>query len=277
VRKPAPLGEISADVVRFTLAAFALGSVLFFAWLLMLGFPTQAWYYLPLMAFACLALDAAWPALFTGDQARLVRVYSVGASAGLCFLASWSGVHVRQTNVDVIAARLGRLAAPEDLIIVDQWYNGASFSRYYTGRAPWTTLPPLRDQTLQRLDLFKAAMLSENPTQPVQRQITDTLKSGHRVWVAGGLPHSSTGKPAPHLPPAPNSSVGWDHDAYSYVWAWQAGDLLQRHGGKAGRLDLALGAPVNEFENLPLWVVQGWRDTQEAKPESLEAVSLSGG
>jgi hypothetical protein len=277
VRKPAPLGEIPADVVPFTLAAFALGIVLFFAWLLALGFPTQIWYYLPLMTFAALALDAAWPALFAGDQARLVRVYAVGAGAGLCFLVSWPGVHMRQTNVDVIAARLGHLAAPEDLIIVDQWYNGASFSRYFAGKTPWTTLPPLRDQKLQRLDLFKQAMLSESPTEPVQREIVDTLKSGHRVWVAGGLPHSSTGKPPPHLPPAPNSSVGWDHDAYSYIWAWQVGDLLQRHAGKAGRVDLALGAPINEFENLPLWVVQGWRDAQKAKPESLEAVSLTGG
>jgi hypothetical protein len=252
-------GDVSRDVVLFTLASVVVALAGFLVWLRILSFPTQPWYYVPPMSLLCLAVDAAWPVLLRSEKAAAARLGTVCAGAVLGFVSAHSAVNVRQTNVDLLAARLGQLAAPGDFILVDQWYNGASFSRYFSGATPWTTLPPLEDQTLQRLDLFKQYMVALKPTEPVERQMADTLKSGHRVWLAGGLPLSKKGNPAPELPPAPNSAVGWDHDAYSYVWARKAGELLQSRAQQAGRVELRLEAPVSDYENLPLWVVQGWK------------------
>lgn len=45
----------------------------------------------------------------------------------------------------------------------------------------------------------------------------------------------------------------------SFIWARRAGELLQKGAAQAGRVDLQQKGPVNELENLPLWVVQGWK------------------
>jgi hypothetical protein len=250
------------DVIVYALSSVVVAVAGFLLWLRMLGFPTQPWYYVPPMSLLCLAADATWPVLLTQRRAAIVRLSAVSLAGLLGFASAYSTVKIRQTNVDLLAERLGQLAQPGDFILVDQWYNGATFSRYFNGATPWTTLPPLEDQSLQRLDLFKQYMVALKPTAPVEQQIENTLRAGHRVWLAGGLPLSKQGNPAPELPPAPNSPVGWDHDAYSYVWARKAGELLQKGAEKSGQVDLKLQTPVSEYENLPLWVVQGWKSEQ---------------
>jgi hypothetical protein len=251
--------DVSEEVVTYAFASAALALAGFFTWLKVLGFPTQAWYYVPPMALLALAIDVAWPALLPGDTGRIARLMIVGA-AGLAGVFGAAGaVRVRQTNIDVIVARLQQLVQPGDFILVDQWYNGATFDRYFRGPTPWATVPPLEDQSLQRLDLFKRYMQEADPNAGVEQTMMDTLKAGHRVWLVGGLPLSQKGSLVPRLPPAPQSPVGWDHDAYSYVWARHAGEVLQARAHKATRIDLPIQGPVNEFENLPLWVVEGWR------------------
>ncbi len=267
--KPVRVGEVASERVLFALTSVVAALGAYLVWLKVLGFPTQVWYYVLPMLIVGLAFDAAWPALVSNQQAQLARVGAVMAAGTLGLISASAGVTMRQTNVDVLAERLQVIAEPGDFILVDQWYNGTSFSRYFTGRTPWNTLPPLEDQTLQRLDLFKEFMVQPDPTDSVERQIADTLKSGHRVWLAGGLPMPKQGKPAIKLPPAPNSPVGWNHDAYSYVWATQAAELLLTRAEKVSRVELPLEDPVNKFENLPLWVVQGWREQPLATKTSL--------
>jgi hypothetical protein len=251
--------DVADDMITYVFASAALALAGFFTWLKVLGFPTQAWYYVPPMALLALAIDAGWPALLPGNSARIARLMIVGAAAIAGLFGAAGAVQVRQTNVDLIATKLEQLVQPGDFILVDQWYNGATFNRYWRAPTPWATVPPLEDQSLQRLDLFKRYMQQADPNAAVEQTLMDTLQAGHRVWLVGGLPLSQKGKPVPRLPPAPQSQFGWDHDAYSYVWARHAGEVLQARAQKAIRVDLPLQSPVNEFENLPLWVVEGWR------------------
>jgi hypothetical protein len=263
--QPTRSGEVADERVLFTLTSVVLALAGFFLWLQVLGFPTQPWYYVPPMVLAGVAFDAAWPALVKGyETAGLARVGCVAAAAVLGLLGATAAVDVRQTNVDLIATRLKELARPGDFILVDQWYNGTTFGRYFTGTTPWNTLPPLADKSLQRLDQFKEYMVQPGSTDPVQRQIADTLRAGNRVWIAGGLPVPKKGAQVVDLPPAPNSRFGWDHDVYSYVWALQAASILQERADKVARIDMPLESAVNKFENLPLWVAQGWRENQPA-------------
>jgi hypothetical protein len=250
----------STDVVLFSSVTVSITIVSFLVWLKLLGFPTLPWYYMPPMALTCLAVDAGCSAMAADMKTTIARLCFVALGAALTIGTALSGVEVRQTNVDLLAARLRELAAPEDFILVDQWFNGATFSRYFTGATPWSTLPPLQDQTLQRLDLFKQYMVSPQPNEPVLRQVVDTLKAGHKVWLAGGLPFTKKGQAIPDLPPAPNSRVGWNHDGYSYTWAMQTAQLVQARAERATRVEVPVEHPVNPYENLPLWVVQGWRD-----------------
>ena len=251
--------DVSDEIVTYAFASAALTLAGFFTWLKVLGFPTQAWYYVPPMALLALAIDVAWPALLPGNAGRIARLMIVGAAAVAGFFGAAGAVQVRQTNVDVLVAKLEQLVQPGDFILVDQWYNGATFHRYWRGATPWATVPPLEDQSLQRLDLFKRYMQEADPNAAVEQTMMDTLQAGHRVWLVGGLPLSQKGKPVPRLPPAPESQFGWDHDAYSYVWARHAGEVLQARAHKATRIDVAVQGPVNELESLPLWVVEGWR------------------
>ena len=68
----------SQDLPVFAVAALVAGTALFFAFLRLSEFPTQPWYFLPLMAFAACAMDAAlghwcrqwrvWAAAFVRDH-----------------------------------------------------------------------------------------------------------------------------------------------------------------------------------------------------------------
>ena len=251
--------DLEGEVVTYAFASAALALTGFFTWLKILGFPTQAWYYVPPMALLALAIDVAWPTLLPGNTGRIARLMIVGAAGLAGLFGAASAVQARQTNVDLIVAKLEQLVQPGDFILVDQWYNGATFNRYWRGPTPWATLPPIEDQSLQRLDLFKRYMQEADPNAAVEQTLMDTLQAGHRVWLVGGLPLSQKGNPVPRLPPAPQSQFGWDHDAYSYVWARHAGEVLQARAQKATRIDLPIQGPVNVFENLPLWAVEGWR------------------
>ena len=94
------------------------------------------------------------------------------------FLFELPAVKCRQTNVDLMAARLSSEVAPNDYVVVYPFYCGVTFQRYYKATASWTTLPPLEDYTLQRWDLFKAKMQIKDPFAPVIDQITSTLNQG---------------------------------------------------------------------------------------------------
>ena len=70
---------------------------------------------------------------------------------------------VRQTNADLVAQTVTRGAAPGDLVLVNPWYDGISFGRYYRGKAPWITLPEMTDHRYHRYDLLKIKMASPRP------------------------------------------------------------------------------------------------------------------
>jgi hypothetical protein len=247
-----------AVYVTVTLGVSVAG---FFLWLKLLGLPTQVWYYVPPLAVVCVCVDAAAALLISHPLVRSARAGLVAVAMLGSVTAASAAVHVRQTNVDLIAAELEQRAQPGDFILVDQWYCGTTFSRYFHGATAWGTLPPLGDQTLQRLDLFKQFMVAVNPNAAVHQRIVDTLKAGHDLWLVGGLPGWKEGQPPPAaLPPAPQTRFGWNHDIYSVIWAQQAAHLIQTHAVRSERVVVNTPGAVNRFENLPLVRVQGFRE-----------------
>ena len=217
--------------------------------------PTQPWHYVPLMAFSAVCLDTIF--LATWRWARPAAIILAALTISMTFVFELPAVKCRQTNVDLIAASLSSEVAPNDYLIVHPFFCGVTFERYYKGAAPWTTLPPLKDYTLQRYDLLKAKMQTKDPIAPVIDQITSTLQSGNRVWLVGEIPFDE--EPLPEIRPAPNNPWDWREPVYSFYWGVQVTQYLSAHCRRSAVVIAPSTNCVNPFENLPVLVVTGWK------------------
>jgi len=200
-----------------------------------------------------------------GQSVLALRATSAAIGVGavlataLAFPASLDRVGARQTNVDLIAQYVHTAAQPGDLILVNPWYVGITFNRYYRGPVRWMTLPPMEDLTVHRYDLLKLRMTSAEPLAPLYGAIQGALESRHRVWLVGGLLFPPAGYVPPVLPPAPGLPTGWSDGPYTIGWALQTGHFVQTHAERLAVVKIPVDRPVNGLENMGLLVVEGWR------------------
>jgi hypothetical protein len=213
------------------------------AFLQVLEYTPQPWYFLAVLAVAAAALDirlAASPAW------RAVRLATAVLAVLVLALPATSLARVRMTNVDLVEARIEAEAAPGDLVVLAPWYMGVSYVRYARGTTPWMTLPDLADHRRHRFDLLKARMAEPDPLAGVLGAVERTLRSGHRVWAAGVL---EVPPPGAALPPA-DLQLGWSQ---------RFGIFLRDHATQGGRVPVPWNGPVNGYERLELLVFSGWR------------------
>ena len=232
---------------------------LYAVFLVNLGLVPHSWYFLILLAPATLMMDSILAGMIAmglqmGRAVLAVTVFL--ASVQACY----AGVLVRQTNVDLVAAKLKEAAQPGDLILVSPWYVGVSLQRYLNANR-WTTLPPMEEIRIHRYDLIKRAMKSENPIGPSLDQVRTTLRSGHRVWVVGILHYPVGNGPPPAYPPYDGNMEGADA-AYLGNWTDQLSYLARDHAVRRDPVKVPVPGDlaVNPLEDVPLLVVQGWRE-----------------
>jgi hypothetical protein len=246
------LPEHIRGLILFAGTSLVLGAAAYVVFLKLAELPTQPWHYVPLMAFSVVCIDTIFLAAWR--WARPAAMVLAALTISTTFLFELPAVKCRQTNVDLIAASLSTEVTPNDYVIVHPFFCGVTFKRYYKATASWTTLPPLEDYTLQRYDLFKAKIQTKDPIAPVIDRITSTLQSGNRVWLVGDMPF--TQEPVPEILPAP---TGWFAEPYSFYWAVQVTQFLSAHCRSfAVVIDPSTNC-VNPFENLPAFVVIGWK------------------
>jgi peptidoglycan/LPS O-acetylase OafA/YrhL len=243
----------------YSVTALLTGTFGFLVFLKILNFPTHPRNYLPLMGFLVVTLDVIFGLLVRTTWLRALRIDFFLLIVASMTSPAWQGVHVRQTNIDLIVSQLAPRIAKDDLILVHPWYCGATFQRYYRGPTPWTTLPPLEQIEMQPLVSFKRQMVALNPIQPVIDQIAKSLESGHRVWLVGKFLVPKEGELPPETPPAPNAPWGWAHHGYVNAWGAQVGHFLRTHAVGGEILPPAFDGPVNPYEKLPVVMVEGWR------------------
>jgi hypothetical protein len=242
-------------LILFAGTSLVLGAAGYAFFLKLAELPTEPWHYAPLMALSAVCLDAMFLAAWRWAQPAAMILAALTISATSLF--ELPAVKCRQTNVDLIAARLSTEVAPNDYVIVYPWYCGVTFNRYYKAAAAWTTLPPLEDYALQRYDLLKAKMQTRDPIAPVIHRITSTLQSGNRVWLVGNMPF--TQEPLPQILPAPNNPWGWFDEFYSSYWGVEVTQFLSAHGRSGAPVMDPSESGVNPFENLQLVEVAGWK------------------
>jgi hypothetical protein len=242
-------------LILFAGTSLVLGAAGYAFFLKLAEYPPQPWHYVPLMAFSAVCLDAMFFAVWRWARPAAMILAALTISA--TFLFELPAVKCRQTNVDLIAARLSTKVAPNDYVIVHPWYFAVTFQRYYKGAAPWTTLPPLEDYTLQRYDLFKAKMETKDPIAPVIDRITSTLQLGDRVWLVGNMPF--TQEPVPEILPAPNNPWGWFNVPYSFYWGVQVTQFLSAHCRRVAMEMAPSTNCINTVENLPVVALAEWK------------------
>jgi hypothetical protein len=252
-------GEEARDVRLFALLSLPAVVLAQWAFLAALEYEPRAWYFLPVLAVAAAALDVR---LAASPLLRTVRLGAAVLAVLALALPVLSLARVRMTNVDLVAARIAAEAAPGDLVVLAPWYYGISYLRYARGSTPWMTVPDLSDHRIHRYDLVKARMARPEPLGDVLGAIERTLRSGHRVWVAGELQPLPPGEPAPVLPPAPAPGSGWREHPYLWAWSQQVGAFLRDHAVQGAQVPVPWDGPVNGFERLNLLVFGGWRQPE---------------
>lgn len=245
------------DVVLFAALVTMASLVGYYAFLHLLSYLPRSWYYLALIGILAVSLDSLGGALLTGNSLRIARLTFSLLVLGLLPTNVWSTIVQRQTNIDFIATKLAQAAHPADLIVVAPWQYGISLGRYYRGTTPWTTLPSITDLRVHRYDLFREKMLSTNAIKDVLDKVGETLASGHRVWIVGGIRLPAAGEQPRVLPTAPNASVGWDNVAYSESWLEQFSVFVRNHSARGRIIALSNTGPVSQFEDVPLVVAEG--------------------
>jgi hypothetical protein len=242
------------DAALFGAVALVLAASAYLAAILATHVQTEPWYYVPLIAVAGPLLDGALRGRWR--VARLVLCLAAGA---LLLVPAVSFVKVRWTRVDVVAAKVEAAAAPGDLVVLNPFWIGITFQRYYHGKAPWISVPPMADLKIVRYDWYKEAMTRPGAAQPVLDAMTRTLQGGHRVFWVEGMNSGPEGQPARVLPPAPLPGSGWFLGPYLLAWGREAAHHLESHAVQANVVDVNPGAPVMGYEAVTLTEVSGWR------------------
>ena len=252
--------EQPKDLLFICVLAMVIAIGAYYVFLEIVSYFTRPWHYLPLIALVAVTLDCGIQFLAKTTWMRVARLTIVIIIAGIVLVPAWQKVQVRQTNIDLVIQELEQLSSAEDFILVEPWFYGVSFDRYYSGAANWMTLPAIADHKIHRYDLVKAKMESSNPIDDILRNVVTTLQSGNRVWVVGDIYFPKTEADVPSLPPAPNSPWGWLAWPYVDAWLLQVNVFLVTHGLHAQFVTIPVDDPVSEYENVQLLVVQGWRD-----------------
>lgn len=264
LRQPAGVnGQEKTERILFGLVTLTIGTVGYGVFISVLGYLTQPWYYIAFLAFAGTCIEMVLAAMWPRELSLLVRGAFALAIMSVGVYPAWQALHFRQTNVDVVAAQLQTQAAPGDLILINSFNYAISFRRYYHGLANIETIPPIEDLRTHRVDLLKRQMMSPAPMSPVLRRMEETLRGGHTIWLIGRLDFVSPGNEPQIVPPGHDGPNGWVGGNFYAAWAEQAGFLVQNHALHFKRERVPLAQPVSRYENLPLSVIQGWREAAE--------------
>jgi hypothetical protein len=251
--------SLERDILLYLMLVPVIATVGYYLFLQLLNYLARPWYFLALLSILAVSLDSLAGSLLSIKWIRLSRLLLALAALTILPFYVWPKIVERQSNIDVVAKKVTELAKPLDLIVVAPWQYGISFNRYYMGTARWITLPKIADLRVHRYDLFRGKMVSSHPIDDVLGEIQRALAAGNGVWFVGGLITPQENDVPRFLSPAPDPISGWDNRAYNRSWLEQLGAFVRAHGERGQTVPLPSTSPVNELENVPLMLVDGWQ------------------
>lgn len=256
-------GLAEGDLGLFLWVSLVAGTAIYSAFLLKVGYVLHPWYFFSIAALLATVLDLALQAAIRDlPWARWTRLGLAGALALVMAPSMGEGARTRSSGIETMAAVVGAHADPGDLVVVNPWFMGIPFDRYYRGRAPWMTLPDIPDHRIHRYDLLKEKILTRDPVAPDLARISDTLKRGRRVWVVGRLGEPAKGGKPESLPPPADPRVLSSDIPYRNTWTWQLTYLLSNQAKVVRRLAHPQDEFVNGLEDPELFIAEGWREAR---------------
>ena len=258
------MSRAERETAIYGLVLLVVGTLGSFIFLRVLRYYTQPWYYLTLMLVAGLAIDVLL-GVFAAGRMR-VGISLVAFAVGMSTLSRAPAfVATRMTNADLVSSWLENVAGNRDLIVVNPWYEGVSFDRYYRGRAQWMSVPSIPFHRFHRYDLV---MKLDNPERfseadsVVLKAVEQTLTAGNTVYVVGLYPEArpdteAAAASATSKAPAPVPSAAGQ--ATQSQWPLNLGDLLRRHAGAVVPVTVPSALPISHYESMTVSAVRGWR------------------
>ncbi|HYK91745.1 MAG TPA: hypothetical protein VE398_23465, partial [Acidobacteriota bacterium] len=240
-----------------TFAVSLAGFLLFFVYVAG-SVSLQPWHFVPLLVLSAVTLTPLAEPDVRNTVLRACRTLVTTAAAALVLVPSARDLAMRMTSMDLTASVVGREARPDDLVIVNPWYLGISFSRYYRGSAPWTTFPSLQERTVHRYDLLKDRMRQPETIAEDIRRISATLQQGGKIWAVGQLEVNTNPRVSP-LAPAPLSVTGWSSGPYLQNWSQHLTTTLAINSIKGRMVPVDTDRKVNPLESPMIAVFEGLR------------------
>ena len=253
-----------SDLALFCVISVVLGTIGYTGFLLKVQYFMQPWHYVQILILWAISLDgilnANWPAL------RPWGLMRIGFLLGMMTLnagPAWAEAHTRRSNVDLVAAFLSQNASARDLIVVQDVWGGVTFNRYYRGQAQWLSVPPIDSHDVYRIDLVMAEMNQPEAMTPVLNAISNTLTTGHDVWLVGNIPIERSENMPPGqtpLPPPPSEmpTRRWG-GSYTYWWNQQVATFLLDHAEQGNVETIATPGPISQFEDVSVARFTGYR------------------
>ena len=248
--------------VLYGAVALVIGSLAQYVFLKQLSYLTQPWYYLTLVGLSVVCVDIVLGKLSAVPVLGVIRVVMAILIAGFALPSAMSLARTRMTNVDKVAAFIRQHAGPQDRVILEPWYLGISFDRYYRGTTQWMMLPSIGFSRFHRYDQVRSFMVESDQTQPAQPAIDSayaTLKTGGTVYLVSEN-RFGEGKPVRLRPAAVMPADGWKSSAFQTQWSGLFRHAVrQRARGIVSVESVAVSHP-SWFEELKVTAINGWQD-----------------
>jgi hypothetical protein len=248
---------------RVLLASFLsvalLAPLFYYEFLSLLSYLTRAWYFLALLSLLAVTLDSLAATLSSSVRLRVARLIFAAIALFVLPLNAWPKLVERQTNIDLVARKITASARSSDLIVLMPWQYGISFERYYHGPTRCITLPVIADLAVHRYDLFLEKMSANHPIDDVLEDVRKTLTSGNRVWLVGGIRILRQGETPLALPPLSSGGFWADNVAYTESWRAELSVFVRKHAHYGQRVPVPSARTINEFEDVPLVMAEGWQ------------------
>ena len=253
------------DPAFYALIAAILAVVVTMTYFRVVGWGTNIWYYLPMLAVASASLD-----LLCDFRQHLRLVPLARAALALIILVVtfptlYGATLTRLSNLDLISDIITKRATPGDLVIVYPYVDTVTFKRYYHGQIEWMTIPMVAHLPLQNPDDLLDELRRPNAIVPALDKIRGTLQAGHKVWLASTWRWQPPAeRPPPVEPLRPNDTRPMGHFLRGWERSFQY--VLRAHAEEFYVVPVPSDQPIAYYERSQLYLFSGWRD----KPANTE-------
>lgn len=252
-------------LASYALMAGVIGSVVTIAFFRVVSWPTNVWYYLPMLAVAALSINVMVDLIARETIGRLIKIIAAVLCLAIALPAIWQQVQTRASNVDLIARAIEAQEQPGDIVIVNPFADAITFQRYYRGVNQSISVPPLKDLTLHRWDEVLEQMRAGNAMAPALEKIRAALQSGHRVWLVTNMevvPVKQAPPPVAPLDPSAPRPLGY----FLFAWSRELIYELQSHATGVAIVPIRAQQPISFYEDDRLLLLSGWRNSPESSP-----------